>query len=390
MKISVVAGTKLGKTPKEEFDDLGGKAAGICYMASTFEEICTEPKEKTIKRTALTKSMGHHSVYDHCNITLYLHEIPRVIEVLLDNERMMTSSVKSGRYTQHVLKPDETIIYEKWLNIFQDLIAKKYKYVAPKFFSDSRILKLAQENARYLTSSFTLVSMAHTMSYRQLNYVYGFIRDFIKNSATTKNKFILKLLPYLKEFLKQLDDTGYIDNQLVANGKNRELSLFNNYKASEYFGDVYCTSYKVSFAVFLHLNRHRTLKHYIAEPNDNFDFYTPELIADDAEYSKQWYDDLTKLKSNYPQAMLIDVTEMGNIDDFILKVIERKCSCVMLETQRNVTDVLNRYYQQLEKSNHPRAKDLKGYLKGARCTFPNYKCDFPCQFADAITEKRKV
>lgn len=389
MEVSVIASTHPDyAAKKEELDRFGGLAAGVCYMAHDFAALRSEDPAKTEKRAKMTKESGHHSVYDHSNITLYLHCIPRVLEVLLHNERYMVSSVKSGRYTLHPLPENEQKVYDKWLAKFQTLIAEEYKEKWPQFFTDSRIKKLAMENARYVTSVFTPVSMLHTVSYRQLNYIYGFLRDYLNKK--TENRFEKKLKPYITEFLKQLDTTGYIDEALTRNGKSRTLSLFNDRMVEEYFGDVYSCEYSCSFVAFAHLNRHRTLKYYIHTPGSKLGFYVPEIIADDGKLRKEWQKDLDLLKGNYPQAMIVSVVEMGNLDDFILKVIERKCSAVQLETTRIVNNVLNKYQQSLSLMGHPRGNELKKMLNGARCTFPNYKCTSPCAFGDGINETRKI
>jgi len=375
---------------KEQFDTFGGHAAGVCYMQDTFDALRAESPERTAKRIKLTKENGHHSVYDHMNITLYLENVPRIIECLLDNERMMTSSIKSGRYTRHALPEREGQLYDKWMDIFKGLIRDKYATGSNsnKFFSESRIEKLAQENSRLLSSAFTLVYMVHTLSYRQLNYVYGFIRDFI--AKKTDNDFRNKLKPYLADLLKKLDETGYIDKDLTNNGKNRELSLFNNNVVQEYFGDVYATRYNISYAIYLHTNRHRTLKHWIADvpaPKD-LEFYIPEILNDDKKLYKQWLADLDSLRENYPQAMLVDASEMGNLDDFKLKLYERKCSVVMIETMRRTNDTLRKYVSAL---NAMGRNDLDVYLSGSRCTWKDlYKCPSVCGFADGINEKRKI
>jgi hypothetical protein len=226
------------------------------------------------------------------------------------------------------------------------------------------------------------------MSYRQLNYVYGFLRDYV--AGQTRNVFEQKLKPYITEFLKQLDGTGYIDSDLIKNGKSRTLSLFNNGIAEEYFGDVYTCKYSCSFVAFAHLNRHRTLKYYISTPGDELDFYIPELIADNKKLKAEWLKDLNMLKKNYPQAMIVNVVEMGNLDDFILKVIERKCSAVQLETTRVVNDILRKYQQSLSLIGHCRGDELKKMQNGARCTFPDYNCPNPCAFGDGIKETRKI
>lgn len=393
MEISVIATTHPNhQTEKRELDRFGGMAAGVCYMAHDFATLRDEDEIKTFRRADLTKSSGHHSVYDHATITLYLHCIPRILEGMLDNERYMVSSVKSGRYTLHPLPEAEQVVYDKWLTKFITLIRDTYQADYPQFFTDNKIKKLAMENARYLTSSFTMVSMLHTVSYRQLNYLYGFFNDYAHKIKESSHPFEQKLYPYIIEFVEQLKQTGYIDDVLIQNGKSRQVSMFCERPVTEYFGDVYATNFRCSFAVYMHLNRHRTLKYYMKTPDipEKLDFYVPELIADNPELRAEWLADLDSLRASYPQAMLVNVSEMGNLDDFILKAIERKCSSVLLETTRVVNDVLNKYQKTLVASHHDGAVKLAAMQKGAKCTFPNFKCPTPCGFALGINEKRKI
>lgn len=393
MEISVIATTHPNhQTDKRELDRFGGMAAGVCYMAHDFATLRAEDETKTFRRADLTKTSGHHSVYDHATITLYLHCIPRVLEGMLDNERYMVSSVKSGRYTLHPLPEAEQKLYDKWLAKFTDLIRDTYQADYPQFFTDNKIKKLAMENARYLTSCFTMVSMVHTVSYRQLNYLYGFFNDYADKIKNSSNLFEQKLYPYIVEFVRLLKSTGYIDEVLSQNGKNRQVSMFGERPVAEYFGDVYATNFSCSFAVYMHLNRHRTLKYYMQTPSvpEALEFYVPEIIADRSDLKAEWLADLDSLRTNYPQAMLVQVSEMGNLDDFILKAIERKCSSVLLETTRVVNAVLNKYEAALTHSQHDGAAKLKDMKKGAKCTFPNFKCPNPCGFALGINEKRKI
>lgn len=393
MEITVIATTHPDhKTPKKELDRFGGMAAGVCYMAHDFANLRAEEESKTFRRVEMTKNNGHHSVYDHATITLYLHCIPRVLEGMLDNERYMVSSVKSGRYTLHPLPEDEQKVYDKWQTTFEKLIRDEYQQKFPQYFTDSKIKKLAMENARYLTSCFTMVSMLHTVSYRQLNYLYGFFSDYADKIAKSSHPFEKKLYPYIVEFLKQLQVTGYVDEILIRNGKGRQISMFRDCSVTEYFGDVYATNFRCSFAVYMHLNRHRTLKYYMKTPSapEKLEFYVPELISDKPDLRKEWLGDLDQLREHYPQAMLVDVSEMGNLEDFILKAIERKCSSVLLETTRVVNGVLTKYQQALAAMGHEGAKKLASMQKGAKCTFPNFKCPNPCGFSLGVNEKRKI
>jgi hypothetical protein len=132
------------------------------------------------------------------------------------------------------------------------------------------------------------------------------------------------------------------------------------------------------------------LKYSIAEPEDGFDFYVPEILRGDKELEREWLEDLESLRENFPQAILLDITETGNLDDFLLKAIERRCSCVFLETNLTTKELTQRYYEGLVAGKHPRADELKAYTRGARCTFPRYKCEMPCGFSEAVNETRKI
>ena len=392
MEIKVIATSNSRElTPKDQLDNFGGHAAAVCYTSAHFDDIRAEDLTKTQRRIEMTKTNGHHSVYGHTFITLYLINIPRVVEAIITNERDYASSIKSGRYTKHILTETEQGYYDKWLARFKELIQTEYQQKSPTFFTNTRIEKLAMENARYLTSCFTQISMLYTVSYRQFNYLYGFIGDFIKKHAKTKNTFLARTRDSLADFKKLMEGTGYIDEHLPHNGKDRVLSMFNNYTPVEYFGDIYVTSYTGTLAYYLHANKHRTIKYYIAEPDTkNLQYYIPELIRENEELAKEWLADCEALKANFPQAMLFSITETSNLDDLKLKIVERKCAVVLLETNQQIRALITKYHNALVENNHPRAKELAIYTKGARCTFPGFKCTHPCAFKEAINETRKV
>ena len=108
MDLKVIATTCIGyNADKSEFDDFSGKSAGVCYMASTFDDLISEDKSKTAKRVMMTKSNGHHSVYDHETISMYLSDVPKIVAMVLNNEHQYTTSEKSARYTKMVMTEKE-------------------------------------------------------------------------------------------------------------------------------------------------------------------------------------------------------------------------------------------------------------------------------------------
>ena len=125
MKVDIIATTQLGVESKENFDMFSGRTAGICYMPGTFADLQGEDESKTQRRINQTKNSGHHSVYDHNSITLYFDEVPKIIAMILNNEKQYTTSEKSARYTRMKLTEKEELVYNKWIDIFKKKIAKK-------------------------------------------------------------------------------------------------------------------------------------------------------------------------------------------------------------------------------------------------------------------------
>jgi len=260
MDIKVIASTKVGEiTTKEDLELFGGRSAGICYMNGSFDDLLSEDKDKTRRRIKQTKSGGHHSVYEHGSFSLYIDGVPKIIAMILNNEKQYTTSEKSARYTKMTINPKEQVLYTKWVDIFKNKITKMYAKEYPTFFTESRIEKLAQENARYLTSVFTPTSLIYTTNYRQFNYIVSFLDKFI--SKEDKNDFETRLSKEVEEFVTKLKELPYYDEDLAQNEKCRSISLISDgRKTEEYFGDVYSTTYNASFAELAQSQRHRTIR----------------------------------------------------------------------------------------------------------------------------------
>ena len=64
MKIEIIATTNSSDLKdKDHFNHLSGLLAGICYMPSSFEDLKNQSEEKILKRSEVTKTGGHHSVF---------------------------------------------------------------------------------------------------------------------------------------------------------------------------------------------------------------------------------------------------------------------------------------------------------------------------------------
>lgn len=391
MKISVIASTHENYVaPKSEFDSLSGHSAGVCYMPHGFAELFNEPEQKTIRRCENTKTNQHHSVFGHPYITLSLEDIPKGLAMVLNNEGIYNTSEKSARYTKMILKEDEQKLFSKWLDTYKQLITDKFQKEYPNIFTPQKIEKLAQENARYLISVFTPTSMIYTVSYQQLNYICQMFENEISNPDS--NAFMTALKPAMKDFCEAVKLTNYLDVDIMAgvNNKNRKLSLIGRrVKPEQYFGDVYSVSYLGSFAQLAQAQRHRTID-YNMTLLDEPSFYVPPIIRKSDELTREWQADCEKQAHCFPQGMLININEFGSLDWFIQKMKERKCSFAQLEIADQTNLILKKYVEELKAKNHPRAEELARYTKGARCTFPDYKCPNPCGFKDGINETREI
>lgn len=371
MEIKVIASTKVGYVmPKDEAVDFSGKSAGICYLPDTVETLFAEAPEKTQRRADGNIKSGHHSVFGHPTYNLCLEVIPKILAMILNNEKIYNTSEKSARYTHMEPSPQEKELYEKWIEIFKEQILIQY----PKF-EDKRALKLAQENARYLISVFTPATvMEYTVNFGQLNYIINWAKDYIKNAE--ENTFSIKLKETFKEFLAAMPDLEI--EGLDSRNKNRNFSLFAQRKnRNEEFGENYSVTYLASFAQLAQAQRHRTLSYEITlldEPK----YYVPPIIAG-TNLEQEWLKDISSLKEFFPQGMLVQVNERGTIENFVLKCMERLCGFSQLEIMQETKNIMNKYLE-ATKDKPELYQYLLPYSRGARCTFPGWKCDSPCVF----------
>lgn len=383
MKISILGSTKEKYIlPKEDAVIFSGKAAGICYMPDTLESLFNEEKDKTIKRANRTLISGHHSVFDHPTYNLALEGIPKILAMILNNEGMYTTSEKSARYTKMKLDDKEKKLYEKWINVFSDEIFKEYPNI-----NEKQVLKLAQENARYLISIFTpSTTMEYTVSLRQINYIMNWFDDFIDEADDTYFNKMLK--PCLQEFNEQLKELRVKD--LNSSVKKRKLSIFDDRDTrNEEFGENYCVTYKGSFAEFAQAQRHRTIDYKITIPKEN-EFYIPLIIRDNKELAKEWVDDISSVSNLYPQGLLVNINERGTVENFILKTKERLCGAAQLEIMLQTKEILDKYLTKTKNTNPDVYEYLKEYESGIRCKYKGWKCTAPCIWGPNKALTRKI
>lgn len=377
----------------KEVLNLSGKIAGVCYDKEGFNHLINEPQEKTDRRIFMTLNNGHHSVYDHTYINFNIQNIPKILAMVLNNEKQYTTSEKSARYTKitpgenSVITKEEVDLYNKWLELFESKIAKEYGNV----LSSLKIKKLAQENARYLVTVFMPTQMIYTTSLRQINYMASWIASYIEDNKNNLNYFESKLSKAMGEFLKELERLNVLVPELMSNEKHRKLSLFgsNLEQTPELFSNAYETTYMGSFASLAQAQRHRTLD-YQMEMLDKKEYYVPPILENDSYLKDEWLEDINKVGWVIPQGELILISEMGKYEDFILKCKERLCSAAQVEIMHQTRDTLARYKKYLEDHNNALASDIIKYSHGPRCTFPDYECPSDCKLGPVKKLDRRV
>ena len=146
---------------------------------------------------------------------------------------------------------------------------------------------------------------------------------------------------------------------------------------NEEFGENYCTTYLASFAQLAQAQRHRTLSYEMTLLTKE-QYYIPPIIID-TTLEKEWLKDISSLKKYFPQGMLVQVNERGTIENFVLKCTERLCGSAQLEIMEQTKKTLIKYLE-ATKERPELYNYLLPYSKGARCTFPGWKCNSPCIF----------
>jgi hypothetical protein len=371
IEIEVIASTKPQyEVSKEEALILGGQCAGICYLSGD-RDVFEEEKEKTEKRVDLTLTNGHHSVYEHTNISLHIKNLPKILSIILVSEKQYNASIKSGRYTRMDKVSDkERKLYDKWFKIFQERIEEVYPKIPERLRT-----KLAMENARYVISVFMLTQGIYTFNIRQLNYIIHWFKDYIEENKNSENYFKKNLSKYMQEFV---DATSQYYIEDMVSGKNRSLSLFKKDYISydEYFGETYSVNYKTSFVQLEQILRHRTINYTILDDisKEPEEVFMPPILDGQSDLETEWLEDLGSIRDLYPNATLFMVNERGIVENFIMKCYERLCGVAQLETMLQTKENLERY---IESTEGKLREELEIYLKTS-CLYPNKECKSPC------------
>ncbi len=390
MRLRVLASPKPGYNMSlDEAMVLTGQAANVCYMKADIDTILSEPVANSLKRARNTIENGHHSVADHLHYILVLEGIPKIIAMLLNNEKDYDTSEKSARYTEMQAAPEEEEVYNKWIHILKRVILETYPNLG-----DGVAQKRAQENARYMLSVFTPATcMVHTLSLRRINYTIGYCDDLL--AMETADPFLVALKPWLAELRDWLaplnipglrDNKAYIYSSLLGDGflgedRGYGFSMLARRKRAENIGESFCINFTGTFAMLAQLQRHRFMMHdEIMMPDlNNFRFYTPAVLKD-PELIEEWEKDMLSCKERFPQGMLLDICSIGYVDSFVRLAQERLCGSAQYEICMWAKETLaNLISGCIETDCTAAARELISLdMKGTKCAFGNYTCAHPC------------
>lgn len=377
---------------------LSGKYAGTCYAADGYETIKAQPAEKAVKRAEGTAANGHHSVFQHSMVTMEI-QCPKIIAMLLNSIGVSNTSEKSARYTK--MQPEterERELYEKWHVILEKRIQEEYG----ERFSEKERDKLAYENARYLISVFCPTSLVYSLPFRNIFYVRDWAEQMRKNLLTMTGGFNERLAAELQNLVESL--SAVVGHSTMIQDNKNEYFRFMPVQATgqfdddnlEFFGDVYTAKFCASFAQVAQEQRHRTLRVKINfsgnEPGE-YGYYIPEILQTE-ELRRRWLEDISSVGEQYPQGMLVSVTEQGLFEDFVMKCKERMCGRAQLEIMRITERLVEQFVRNRQNLSQANQKRLDAILENgkpcARCAYPDFTCVEGCVWGKAEAVHRKI
>jgi hypothetical protein len=356
--------------------------ARICYTEKAWQELLDEEFQTGLMRSLITR--GHHSPFDHFVLNFEFGGPEKALAMVFNNQGVYTTSEKSARYTRMAnVSSHQMGLYDKWGGWFLDTISRRFPeekfpglHARKKPSDKTTAEKLAQENARYMTSVFTPTHMTHSVSWRQLNILYHSFGDFIEENGDSPEPFRSRLAGAMQSFRDSPEVQHWVIDDVQVRMKGAiPLRFILGRPVEEHFGgDIYSSNYKASFASLAQLHRHRLAVYDIcggfAQGASN-GFYVPRLVEAEGK-GLDWCEDLGAVSQyDLPQGQLLDVGERGMREHLTAKTEERECGLAQLETSRVVDGVLARYSEhvpEMAKLRVPSCVSFGGCEKGG-CTF---------------------
>ena len=142
-----------------------------------------------------------------------------------------------------------------------------------------------------------------------------------------------------------------------------------------------------TFSQLAQAQRHRTISYemmLLEKPR----YFVPPIIAG-TKLESEWLKDISSLESYFPQGMLVWINERGTVENFVLKCKERLWGEAQLEIAQQTQCTMQKYLNHTKENKPEVYQYLLPYAKGARCTFPGYKCTKPCLWGAKNALNRK-
>ncbi len=366
-----------------------GTIGGECYSTEGMPALTSQPKEKAFTRADNCANGGHLSVFGHFVATLELVGISKAMCMLLNNNHINNTSERSMRYTnmKNACSEKDIGLYDKWKEIFYNKIQNTYGVKYPEVFTKSLITKKANENARYIISSYYKTRMVYTNDVREFTYISKTI-DKTLSLGDDMPPFLKGMKDELIEFNNLLKGTGLVFD-CFNDQREKRFSLLskNNRVITPYYGDCIADTYKMSLSCTAQLQRHRFLNISIAF-DDEPEYFVPEILRDDKKLVEDWLNDCRAQKDVFPQATLINVNEIAPAYLIIKKDYERLCSGVQQELCINSLEQAKRIAKNMI---DPELKQQFARITGSKCLWQeNFKCPTPCGFIEGVKCTRKV
>lgn len=381
-----------------------GASAGVCYSSGDYFNSYVTDYDKALKRTDVVVGTGHHSVTEHCSMTLCFEGISKLLCMYLHNLSVHGSSERSGRYTKLTGScEEENRLYIKWFDIFQGLIKKEHPDIDPKLAE-----KLAMENCRYLLSVFTKTTMKYTTMIGHWNYILDWCNMFIEKHHGGDNDFAHQLSVEMIEFVKQVKPLVHIDglNDIKDRFWEFEMIEFVNegdfVPKESHYGNMVEIVENMSFVAFGQNHRHRVMSHKAYLDLNNMKKFVPRLVAKNC-LMPEWFTDIETIEHLYPQVIKLTTVEKGMMEHYLDKSIERKCGrsqheIMEITLNRNI-DILSSFNMGFFEFTDPRVEERfwKHFIvaKDGAVQFPKIKgqynkCEEPCMWGCGGVYRKQV
>lgn len=379
MKIQIIGATQNLLNNADSRQDTPfefcAKTMATCVSNDPIQKMTTETLEATQKRLETTLKERHHSGFDMFKLILQIDDVSKIFCTYLNSLHCYDTEETSGRHAKLTLPPKEQAVFDYFYDKFYNYACEKYPD-AKKHKKQS----IALENARMVAGVDAKTNITHSISLRQLNYIYEWAQKLLEKQ--NPNPYEQAVMPDMREFCEKVAELK-IGNEPLINPKladpyRREFNLFGNTNLPEIYGDVYAINYQASFPGMAQSIRHRSIKHVLSVPSEKT-YYIPPIVQE-LELEEEWTGKIEEL-GNLAQAQMLNVRESGQLDAFMMKIKERCCPHAQEEIYNLTHENLAKIANNLEYVDYQLSQIVQRYVGKDRRSFHDYQCicSTPCK-----------